>query len=166
MEAPSRPLKMIVVGYERSDAADRALERAADLAEAFGAGVVVARLGGAEVVTAPVLEPVDPLFMPTAVGPWAPRGPGEVSVGPPEPDEEARLQLDRARAVLARRNVQAELVSLEGDPAAKLVELADERDADLIIVGNTEPGFLGRLLGQDVGGAVARRTDRDVLLVR
>jgi nucleotide-binding universal stress UspA family protein len=166
MDAPRRALKTILVGYERSDAADRVLDRAADLAEAFGARVVVASLGGAGAVTAPVLEPVDPLLVPTAVGPWAPRAPGDVPPSTPEPDEEARGELDQAQARLARRKVQAELVSLEGDPAAKLVELADERDADLIIVGNTEPGFLGRLLGQDVGAAVARRADRDVLLVR
>ncbi len=42
---------------------------------------------------------------------------------------------------------------------------ADQRDADLIVVGSRERGFLERLLGRSVDEAVARRAERDVLLV-
>jgi nucleotide-binding universal stress UspA family protein len=157
-------LKSIVVGYDGTDAGDRALGRAADLAQAFEARIVVARLGR-EAAIAPMLGTADSLLVPTAVGP-APRGaPDELAVGGPEPGDDADRELDRARALLARRKLQADLVRLEGDPAGSLIELADERDADVIVVGNPELGFLGRLLGEDVGGAVARRADRDVLLV-
>jgi nucleotide-binding universal stress UspA family protein len=44
--------------------------------------------------------------------------------------------------------------------------VADQRDADLIVVGSRERGFLERLLGRSVDEAVARRAERDVLLVQ
>jgi nucleotide-binding universal stress UspA family protein len=52
-----------------------------------------------------------------------------------------------------------------GDPVERLLEVAHQRDADLIVVGSRERGFLERLLGHGVDEAVARRADRDVLLV-
>jgi nucleotide-binding universal stress UspA family protein len=47
-----------------------------------------------------------------------------------------------------------------------LIDVADERDADLIVVGSREHGFLERLLARPVEEAVAQRAERDVLLVR
>jgi nucleotide-binding universal stress UspA family protein len=84
---------------------------------------------------------------------------------PPEPEELARRQRERARMSLASRRVEAEYVVEVGDPAERLLDVADERDADLIAVGSREHGFLDRLLGHGVDEAVARRADRDVLLV-
>ena len=43
--------------------------------------------------------------------------------------------------------------------------MAEQRDADLIVVGSREHGFLDRLLGRSVDESVARRSERDVLLV-
>jgi nucleotide-binding universal stress UspA family protein len=84
---------------------------------------------------------------------------------PPEPEELARRQLERARMSLASRKVETEYVVELGDPAERLLEVADQRDADLIVVGSREHGFLERLLGRPVNEAVARRSERDVLLV-
>jgi nucleotide-binding universal stress UspA family protein len=66
---------------------------------------------------------------------------------------------------LASRPVEAEYVVEVGDPVERLLDVADQRDADLIVVGSRERGFLERLLGHGVDEAVARRADRDVLLV-
>jgi nucleotide-binding universal stress UspA family protein len=66
---------------------------------------------------------------------------------------------------LASRNVEAEYVVELGDPAERLLEVAEQRDADLIAVGSREHGFLERLLGRSVDERVARRSERDVLLV-
>jgi nucleotide-binding universal stress UspA family protein len=66
---------------------------------------------------------------------------------------------------LARRTAETEYVVELGDPAERLLEVADRRDADLIVVGSREHGFLERLLGRPVDEAVARRSERDVLLV-
>ena len=84
---------------------------------------------------------------------------------PPAPEELARRQLEQARMTLASRRVEAEYVVEVGDPAERLLDVADERDADLIAVGSREHGFLDRLLGHGVDEAVARRAHRDVLLV-
>jgi nucleotide-binding universal stress UspA family protein len=66
---------------------------------------------------------------------------------------------------LARRTAETEYVVELGDPAERLLEVADRCDADLIVVGSREHGFLERLLGRPVDEAVARRSERDVLLV-
>jgi nucleotide-binding universal stress UspA family protein len=84
---------------------------------------------------------------------------------PPEPDELARRQLERARMSLAGKRVEAEYLVELGDPVERLLEVTEQRDADLIVVGSRERGFLERLLGHSVDEAVARRADRDVLLV-
>jgi nucleotide-binding universal stress UspA family protein len=82
-----------------------------------------------------------------------------------EPEELARRQLERARMSLASRKIETEYLVELGDPAEQLLEVADQRDADLIVVGSRERGFLERLLGRSVDEAVARRSERDVLLV-
>ena len=52
-----------------------------------------------------------------------------------------------------------------GDAAEAIVELAEQRNADLIVVGTREPGFLERLLGHSVSGSVQRHAHCDVLIV-
>jgi nucleotide-binding universal stress UspA family protein len=50
-------------------------------------------------------------------------------------------------------------------PAETIVQLAEEREADLIVVGTREPNVLERLLGQSVSPSVSRRAHCDVLIV-
>jgi nucleotide-binding universal stress UspA family protein len=156
----------IVVGYDESDVGERALWRAAEIAEAFSAQLVVVSMTSAH-APAP-LEPTAEL-LPSAVAGPVPAG-GTVPLPAPAPalpgaEELARRQLERARMSLANRKVETEYVVELGDPAERLLELADQRDADLIVVGSREHGFLERLLGRPVDEAVARRSERDVLLV-
>jgi len=66
---------------------------------------------------------------------------------------------------LTRRRIEAEYVAEVGEAAERLLALAEERDADLIVVGSREHGFLDRLLGRHVDEAVAARAGCDVLLV-
>ena len=161
----------IVVGYDGSDAAERALARAADLAQALSARLVVVSVTGSAHVpaAAPAFEPAPVLVPPIAAGPVATGGTVlpeyPPASQPPEPEELAQRQLERARMSLASRPLEAEYVVEVGDPAERLLDVADQRDADLIVVGSRERGFLERLLGHGVDEAVARRADRDVLLV-
>ena len=163
-------MKTIVVGYDGSEESERALRRAAEIGEAFSSRLIVASVSGLAYAPAPVsalepgAEPVPPAF----AGPVAPGGTvplPEPVPARPEPEELARRELERARMSLASRKVETEYVVELGDPAERLLEVADQRDADLIVVGSREHGFLERLLGRPVDEAVARRSERDVLLV-
>ena len=148
----------IVVGYDGTRAAERALARAAELAQAFGGRVAV--------VTVSAPEP-DPLATRGAFGLlpyYYPPTPEEL--GQARPDEELLAQhRDRVEAFLAEAGVPAEFEGLSGQPAESIVEAAERRDADLIVVGTREPGFVDRLLTGSVSQAVARRARCDVLIV-
>src|SRR5438477_8076823 len=159
-------MKTIVIGYDGSEAAERALGRAADIAQVFSTRLVVVSVSGLATVAAPVsaFGPTAELVPPAVAGPVAPGGtvplPKPVAVSAQEPEE-----LERARMSLASRKVETEYLVELGDPAERLLEVADQRDADLIVVGSRERGFLERLLGRSVDEAVVRRSERDVLLV-
>jgi nucleotide-binding universal stress UspA family protein len=157
-------MNTIVVGYDGSEAAERVLRRGAELAEAFSARLLVVSVGGSTYAPAPMAE-VAGVPVPGPVVPGATVPPAEPTTAAPEPDELARRQLERARTALAGRRVDADYVIELGDPAERLLEVADERDADLIVVGSRERGFLERLLSPAVDESVARRSERDVLLV-
>jgi nucleotide-binding universal stress UspA family protein len=164
-------MQTIVVGYGGSEPAERALARAAELAEALSARLVVVSVSneGRMPVTVAVREP-ETAFVPSPVG--GPMGTGE-AMGPlgaepqrvPEPRELAQHALERARMTLARRRIEADYVAEVGAPAEKLLEIAEERNADLIVVGSGHHGLLERLLARPVDEAIARRASRDVLLV-
>jgi nucleotide-binding universal stress UspA family protein len=136
-------MKTIVIGYDETDPARRALERAADLAEAFSSELIVTSV-------APILA-----------GAGRSAGPTD----PADPFGKHLQELTHARDYLAGRKLQAEYVPAVGEPAETIVMLAAERKADLIVVGTREPNILGRLLGQSVSQAVSHRAHCDVLIV-
>ena len=76
-----------------------------------------------------------------------------------------RERLDQARAYLAERGIDAELVQSVGPPAEAIVALADERKADLIVVGMRKKKFFERLVEGSVAQDVMRRATCDVLAV-
>jgi nucleotide-binding universal stress UspA family protein len=136
-------MKTIVLGYDESPEAGRALEKAAELASALDARVVVASV-------APALQPV-----------------GRGAAGPYDPVDSPELHRELARRAateLIERGVTAEHVSGLGDPGEAIVALADERDAEMIVVGMSHHPHVSRFLG-GVGEAVAHDAHCDVLLV-
>jgi nucleotide-binding universal stress UspA family protein len=162
-------MRTIVVGYDGSDGAQRALDRAAGLAEALSARLVVVSVSTAP-IPAPVLEPTGPMLVPGgATGPILTGGTtpltGPESEREPDPKELAQRRLEEARARLASRRLDADYVAEAGSPAERLLTVADERDAELIVVGSGDHGLLERLVAQPVEEAVARRAGRDVLIV-
>lgn len=137
-------MKTIVLGYDGTEPAKRALERTAELAKAFDATVLVTSV-------APVL-----------IGTG---GHGMGVLDPADPAEAHEEELKDAANFLGKQHVRAECSLGIGDPAKAIVELATDRHADLIVVGTRDAGFLGRLVDPSVSGAVQRRAHCDVLIV-
>jgi nucleotide-binding universal stress UspA family protein len=137
-------MKTIVVGYDESEASRRALERAADLADAFRSHLVVTSV-------APVLVSTS--------------GRGMGAIDPTDPVERHLEELAHAREYLSGRGLDADYRPAVGEPAETIVDVAEETNADLIVVGTREPGLIERLLGQSVSQAVSRQAHCDVLIV-
>ena len=136
-------MKRIVLGYDDAEASQRALERAAQLVNAFGSELVVTSV-------APIM---------TSIG----RSGGPVD--PTDPPAKHAEELATARAYLEGQGVTAEYQPAVGNPADTIAQLAQERGADLIVVGTHEPNVLQRLLGQSVSEAVSHKAHCDVLVV-
>ena len=149
------PLKTVVVGYDGTHPAERALARAAQLAETFGSRVIVADVAAPEPLQA----------MPGAFGLMPYYGLSEPGPGV-RPDEQLWQQhRGRIESFLAETSIPYEFAGVVGQPADEIVDVAERNDADLIIVGTREPGFLERLLEGSVSQGVARRAHCDVLIV-
>jgi nucleotide-binding universal stress UspA family protein len=136
-------MKTILVAYDDTAPSRRALDRAASIAEAFGARVLVTSI-------APLVH-----SSPRAIT-HLERGDG---VGT------AADEVGRAQALLQERGIDAESVTATGDPASSIARLAEERGADLVVVGTRGLGPVQRLLGQSVSQQVARRVRCDLLIV-
>ena len=132
-------MKRIVLGYDDTESAKRALKRTCELAKALEGYVVV-------VSVAPALVSAGP-------------------IDPTDPPERHREELLEAKAVLDEEYIAADFVVGVGDPADFIVETAEQKGADMIVVGTSEPGFIARLLGLSVSETVQRRAHCDVLVV-
>jgi nucleotide-binding universal stress UspA family protein len=158
-ETPSGTQKTVVVGYDGTAPAEHALRRAAAYARAFAAKVVVVS------VAAP--QPLAEVAAPGAFGlvPYY-----AYPTGDPGPVVERDEQLweqhrERVQALFADADLHVEFAGVAGEPAQELIDTAEQHQAELIIVGTREPGFLERLLGGSVSQDVARRARCDVLIV-
>jgi len=138
-------MKSIVVGYDGSEHARRALGRAADLARNGRQLVVVSVAGVAATTHAPVL--------------------GQHAPDPVE-DEATRDALRDARALLTERAVEARFAEGFGDPADAIVKEAEAVGADLIVVGARGLNALERALLGSVSTKVVHNAPCDVLVVR
>src|SRR5689334_22546761 len=136
-------MKTIVLGYDDSPASQRALERAAQLAKAFGSKLIVTSV-------APVM-----LGAPRSGGP----------TDPVDSLEKHQRELASAGQHLEGLGIRVRLQRAIGEPADTLVEVARENGADLIVVGTREPNVMMRMLGQSTSGGVVHRGQCDVMVV-
>jgi nucleotide-binding universal stress UspA family protein len=141
---PERPHagRWIVVGYDGSETAERALLRAADAAGERDAVVIVttrSQIYSAGAAAEPLLEP---------------------SADPSE-------LLAAAKATVTGRATLADVVVVarEGDPAEELIEVARAANADLLIVGRRGKDFVARTLLGSVATRVVAQAPCDVLVV-
>ena len=136
-------MSTIVLGYDQTPASERALERAATLTKALGAKLVVTSVTPLMVSSGRSAGPIDPT----------------------DPPERHAQELAAARVYLEAQGVEADYQPAIGEPADAIVQLADQVDADLIVVGTRELNLIKRLTGQSVSDAVSHHTHRDVLIV-
>jgi nucleotide-binding universal stress UspA family protein len=143
--------KSIVVGTDGSDTATQAVRQAVDLASAVGATL--------ELVSAYEPVPQQRLADERRQAPedlqWA--------IGP---REDVDTTLEAAAAVAREKGVTVQLSPRQGDPADAILDVAEEHDADLIVVGNKGMTGAKRFLLGSVPNKVSHHAPCSVLIIR
>jgi nucleotide-binding universal stress UspA family protein len=129
--------RSLLLAYDGTLRARRALEAAAQVASATGARVSVV-----SVIPVELGRPVDP---------W--------DDGPTH-----RAQLKEAIGLLAERGIRAEAVAAMGNVGQTIARLVLEGGFDAVVLGSTRGGLLGRVLGGTVARDVTRQTQAMVIL--
>ncbi|MFN8163414.1 MAG: universal stress protein [Solirubrobacterales bacterium] len=141
----------IVVGTDGSDTAAEAVRQAIDLA----------KLSGAQLSIVSAFAPV-----PTR------RVSGEQQDAPPDvqyvigPREDVNLILDAAAADARKQGLEVQTHPVEDDPADAILNVAEETNADLIVVGNKGMTGARRYLLGSVPNNVSHHAPCSVMIVR
>ena len=136
----------VAVGTDGSETAGVALAAAYDLAERYGASVIVlSAFDGGAAASAPRLGP-------DAHPEWA-----------SNPAEHVERILATAAESAAERGIECSTAMAEGEPGDVLVELAERHGADLIVVGSK--GMHRRVLGS-VPNTVTHKASCTVYVVK
>ncbi len=141
----------IVVGTDGSDTAAEAVRQATELARATEAKL--------EVVSAFDPVPADRLREEQA------EVPGDVAhaVGP---TEDVNVVLEAAAGGAKQAGVEVQTHAREGDPADAILDVAEETNADLIVVGNKGMTGAARFLLGSVPNKVSHHAPCGVYIVR
>src|SRR5271163_137001 len=143
--------RSIVVGTDGSDTATQAVRQAVDLARAVGAKL--------ELVSAYEPVPAQRLQEERREAPedlqWA-----------INPREDVDVTLEAAAAVAREAEVAVDVYARQGDPADAILDVAEEREADLIVVGNKGMTGAKRFLLGSVPNKVSRHAPCSVLIIR
>ena len=143
--------KSIVVGTDGSETASQAVRNAVELASTLGAKL--------ELVSAYEPVPAQRLSEERRQAPedlqWA------IS-----PQEDVNATLAAAAEVARAAGVQVEVHARQGDPADAILDVAEEREADLIIVGNKGMTGTRRFLLGSVPNKVSHHAPCSVLIIR
>jgi nucleotide-binding universal stress UspA family protein len=143
--------RSIVVGTDGSDTATQAVRQAVGLARAVGAKL--------ELVSAYEPVPEQRLAEERRNAPadmqWA------IS-----PREDVDATLEAAAAIAREEGVEVETSPRQGDPADAILDVAEEHDADLIVVGNKGMTGAKRFLLGSVPNKVSHHAPCSVLIIR
>src|SRR5271156_5333329 len=143
--------KSIVVGTDGSDTATQAVREAVDLAKAVGAKV--------ELVSA--YEPVSNQRLRSER-----RDAPEDVAWSINPKEDVEATLADAAEVANAAGVPVETFARRGDPADAILDVAEESEADLIIVGNKGMTGAKRFLLGSVPNKVSHHAPCSVMIIR
>lgn len=146
-----RVVRSIVVGTDGSDTAFEAVRQATQIAGALGARVYL--VSAYEPVPESRLR-VERMEVPDDLQ-WM--------INPRE-DVERTLQ-DGAEAMRAA-GLDVETLAREGDPADAILDVAEEKDADMIVVGNKGMTGAKRFLLGSVPNKVSHHAPCSVLIIR
>jgi nucleotide-binding universal stress UspA family protein len=142
----------IVVGTDGSETAKEAVRQAAELARALGARVLLVS----------AYEPVSEARLRQERR----EVPDDVS-WMVNPREDVQEVLDQAAEEMREQGIEAvETFPREGDPADAILDVAEERDADLIVVGNKGMTGARRFLLGSVPNKVSHHAPCNVMIVR
>lgn len=133
-------MKKILVAYDATEGAFRALQTAIDLAKVFSAEVGVVSV--------------------------VPVHPGRVPVDPWDDRPVHAEQLYQAREILVEAGIEPSLHEPIGDPATAIERLADEADYDTIVIGSRGLGAIARVMQGSVSEHVATHAKATVVIAR
>ena len=143
--------RSIVVGTDGSDTATKAVRQAVDLARAVGAKL--------ELVSAYEPVPAQRIDQERRQAPedlqWA-----------INPREDVDATLEAAAAVVREAGVPVNIYARQGDPADAILDVAEECEADLIVVGNKGMTGAKRFLLGSVPNKVSHHAPCSVLIIR
>jgi nucleotide-binding universal stress UspA family protein len=143
--------RSIVVGTDGSDTATKAVSQAVDLARAVGAKL--------ELVSA--YEPVPA----TRLNEERRQAPEDLQWAI-NPREDVDATLEAAAEVARQAGVEVSVYARQGDPADAILDVAEEREADLVIVGNKGMTGAKRFLLGSVPNKVSHHAPCSVLIIR
>src|SRR4051794_19734427 len=144
-------IRSIVVGTDGSETATKAVQEAADLAGQLGAAI--------DIVSA--YTPVSTQRLRDE----ARQAPGDVQwLVTPREDVDAKLR-DAKEVAEAMGAREVTLHAREGDPADAILDVAEERGSDLIVVGNKGMSGAKRFLLGSVPNKVSHHAPCSVLIV-
>jgi nucleotide-binding universal stress UspA family protein len=143
--------RSIVVGTDGSDTAKQAVREAIELAKQIGAAV--------DLVSA--YEPVSNQRLREE----AKQVPDDMQ-WMVNPRADVNATLDEAAEAVRSAGVEVQTFAREGDPADAILDVAEERDSDLIVVGNKGMTGAKRFLLGSVPNKVSHHAPCSVLIIR
>ena len=141
----------IVVGTDGSETAKVAVKQAADLARKVGARI--------DVVSA--YEPVPP----SRLREERQEVPSDMA-HTVRPTEDVEALLSETASQVAKDGIEVATYARQGDPADAILDVAEEQNADLIIVGNKGMTGAKRFLLGSVPNKVSHHAPCSVLIIR